>query len=290
MLSRFVGAPHPDTSPSFIPAELWPVISAEIMSQCDDLDGVKDGIITDPDQCNFRPEALLCTATNQSNCVTPPQVDALRNIYQPIFGTQGQLLFTRYDPLAESAGNFVNMFSGDIFSISEDWFKFAIFNDSNHSFDNFSIEDIEFADTINPGGIATWDGHFEAFRNRGGKMLTYHGRQDQLISSDNSLRFYNMISSTLSMPSLDDFYRLFLIPGMDHCAGGPGAWAFGQGGIGSNVVNASSHNVLLALVDWVEKGTAPGTMVGSIPGSGTQRTHCRYPHKSVFNGTAFVCQ
>jgi len=294
MFGRFVGAPDPGNSPSFIPATLWPVISQEILNQCDGLDGVLDGIITDPDLCKFRPEALLCNAqtANQSSCITSAQVEALRNIYQPIFGTRGQLLYPGYDPRAESAGQFVNMFSGQIFSIAANWFQFAIFNDSNFSFENFGIEDIEFADTINPGGIATWDGHFEAFKNRGGKIITYHGRQDQLIPSDNSLRFYNLISSTLSLPSLDSFYRLFLIPGMDHCSGGPGAWAFGQGGISSNIVNASSHNALLALVDWVEGNKAPDVMVGSVPGTSpnVERTHCRYPARSVFDGKEFVCQ
>lgn len=120
MFGRFVGAPDPTTSPFFIPASLWPVISQEILKQCDGLDGVMDGIITDPDLCNFRPEALLCTAqtTNQSSCVTAPQVEALRNIYQPIFGTHGQLLYPGYDLRAESSGQFVQMFSGQIFSIA----------------------------------------------------------------------------------------------------------------------------------------------------------------------------
>ena len=119
MLARSVGAPS-HTADSFIPATLWPVISNEILNQCDGLDGVMDGIITDPDQCAFRPEALLCTAetVNRSACVTAPQVEALRNIYEPLFGTEGQLLYPRYDPGAESAGNFVNMFSGDVFSIA----------------------------------------------------------------------------------------------------------------------------------------------------------------------------
>jgi feruloyl esterase len=120
MLGRYVGAPNPNGSSSFIPASLWPVISQEILRQCDELDGVKDGVITDPDICNFRPEAILCSqqAQNQSECITPAQADALNKIYQPLFGTQGELLFPGYDPLAESAGQFTNMFSGNIFSIA----------------------------------------------------------------------------------------------------------------------------------------------------------------------------
>lgn len=114
----------------------------------------------------------------------------------------------------------------------------------------------------------------------------------QLIPSGSSPRLYDLVSATLSLPNLDDFYRLFLIPGMEHCSGGPGAWAFGQGGITSNVVNTSSHNILLALVNWVEGDQAPLDIVGSIPGSGlsSERTHCRYPQRSVFNGSSFICE
>ncbi|GJJ14834.1 hypothetical protein Clacol_009102 [Clathrus columnatus] len=293
-LGQYIGAPNPDSSPSFIPAELWPVISQEILNQCDDLDGVEDGIITDPDQCNFRPESLLCTnpsSTNTSSCLTPPQVEALRKIYRPIFGTQGEMLYTKYDLRGESDGNFVDMFSGQISSIAVGWYQNVVFNDPNYSFENFNLSVFESTNAINPGDINTWDGYMETFRARGGKILTYHGRQDQLISSDNSLQFYNLVSSTLLSPNLDDFLRLFLIPGMGHCSGGPGAWAFGQSGIVSNVVNASTHNILLALVDWVENEKAPADIIGSVPGStpNIERTHCRYPQRSVFDGSNFIC-
>ncbi|KAJ7052341.1 Tannase/feruloyl esterase [Mycena amicta] len=103
------------------------------------------------------------------------------------------------------------------------------------------------------------------------------------------------LKNTLKLETLDDFYRLFLIPGMGHCSGGLGAPAFGQGTTAnSNLVNTSSHNALLALVDWVEGGVAaaPQTIVGTAgDGSGmhAQRTHCRYPMRSVWDGTAFVC-
>jgi len=90
------------------------------------------------------------------------------------------------------------------------------------------------------------------------------------------------------MPSLDPFYRLFLVPGMTHCAGEPGAWLFGQVWKVTDVVNASSHNVLLAMVDWVEGGVTPDTIIGTGL-NGAQRTHCRYPQRSVWNGTAFGC-
>jgi feruloyl esterase len=115
MLGRDVGAPNPNTDASFIPASLWPVISQEILNQCDGLDGVEDGIITEPDQCIFRPEALLCnaTATDESSCIITAQVDALTRVYEPLFGTKGELVYPRYDPGAEEGNNFKRLLSGD---------------------------------------------------------------------------------------------------------------------------------------------------------------------------------
>lgn len=78
---------------------------------------------------------------------------------------------------------------------------------------------------------------------------------------------------------------------MSHCGGGSGSPYFGQG-VGSadqtNTPNDTSHNILLALVDWVENGNAPDVIIGSS-GNGTERTHCRYPNQSHWNGTGWVC-
>jgi hypothetical protein len=98
---------------------------------------------------------------------------------------------------------------------------------------------------------------------------------------------YDLISSTLKLSTLDDFYRLFLIPGMGHCSGGLGSPSFGQAG--PSAANASTHNILLALVDWVEGGVAPRTIIGSGRNNTTTRTHCRYPMRSILDGSVFVC-
>ncbi|KAJ7750795.1 tannase and feruloyl esterase [Mycena metata] len=276
LISHYVGAPISPATPSskFIPPALMSVVSAEILRQCDALDGVVDGIITEPDACEFRPEAIQCTKGNTTNCLTPIQVQALKNIFTPLFGLDGQLVYPRYPPGAE-ADPFGN------------WARFTILNVTEFDFSNFSVAVTPFWDSINPGGIATYNGDLSAFRNRGGKFLTYHGQRDPIISPTNSKRVYDLISHTLSLPSLDDFYRLFMIPGMGHCFGGVGPTSFGQAE-GLNLVNTSSHNILLAMVDWVEGGIAPDTIIGSDT-NGSTRTHCRYPMRSVFNGTVFVC-
>lgn len=111
-----------------------------------------------------------------------------------------------------------------------------------------------------------------------------------MIASGNSKRLHEFIAS--HDEQIDDFYRLFLIPGMGHCAGGPGAWAVGQGSYSgethSNVVNDTSHNVLLALVDWVEAGVAPKYVIG-VNDIMEERVHCMYPHRSVWSGLEWIC-
>lgn len=78
---------------------------------------------------------------------------------------------------------------------------------------------------------------------------------------------------------------------MEYCILGTGAWAFGQGsgiGVGTNIVNDTSHNILLALIDWVEGGEAPDVIVG-FDRNGTARTYCRYPYESPWDGTQRAC-
>jgi hypothetical protein len=106
---------------------------------------------------------------------------------------------------------------------------------------------------------------------------------------------YDLISTTMNLdPSyIDPFYRLFLVPGMSHCLGGPGATHFGQYGLISTSAqrNDSEHNVLLALVDWVEQGNAPEFLVGTSDNGTVERAHCKYPAKSVWDqkGQKWLC-
>lgn len=106
MMSRYVGAPAGAASLSFIPPELWDAVAMEVERQCDGLDGVMDGIITEPDECDFRPEALLCegpgTGTDNKTCLSLEQVEALRKIYAPLYGLDGEYLYPRFDPGAET--------------------------------------------------------------------------------------------------------------------------------------------------------------------------------------------
>ncbi|KAJ7788420.1 hypothetical protein B0H14DRAFT_3504276 [Mycena olivaceomarginata] len=136
------------------------------------------------------------------------------------------LLYPRYDPAAIPVPG--DIFSG-VFPQRSKWIEYAILNNTNFNFTEYGLKDAILMDKINLGGVATFDCHMSAFRDRSGNFITFHGRNDP---ASNSKRIYDLISR---MPSLDTLYcRQFQRT--------------------SNVVNTSSHNILLALVDWVEGG------------------------------------
>ncbi|KAJ7031945.1 tannase and feruloyl esterase [Mycena alexandri] len=172
----------------------------------------------------FITRELNGTASQTTGCLSQVQVEALKNIYSPLFEADGQLLYRATHP---------------------DWKRYAILNRAGYR--------IALFDAINPGGMARFDGDMSAFRERGGgEFITDHGRRDPLISSTHSKRVYDLISHTLSLPpaQMDYFYRLFLIPGVEHCFGVVGPTNFRQGVVPGmeSVKNDTAHNILLALV------------------------------------------
>ena len=109
----------PANSSNFISPALWStLIHDEVLKQCDGLDGALDGIIEDPNLCNFRPEALLCQKHNSSDCLTPTQVDIVRKIFSPYYGQDGNLIYPAMQPGSEILAS-QNLYSGKPFSYSE---------------------------------------------------------------------------------------------------------------------------------------------------------------------------
>lgn len=94
-LSQIVGAANSDT---FITEQNWALIQAEILRQCDKIDGAADGILENPDMCQFVPEVLLCKNGKTKGCLTSKQAEAVRNIFSPFYGLDGQLLYPRMQP------------------------------------------------------------------------------------------------------------------------------------------------------------------------------------------------
>ncbi|KAK8078223.1 hypothetical protein PG996_004393 [Apiospora saccharicola] len=293
--ARYFTITGAEGAPSFISAHTWQTtIHDEVLKQCDGIDGAMDGIIEDPTLCKFQPETLLCGANKEGDFLTDAQVQTVTKVFSNYLWQNGSMLYPAMQPGSEmlAAGG---LYSGKAYGPSVGWFKFAVLEDPAWDPAHYTTDDALLAGRKDPGGIRTWPSSLRSFEGRGGKIVTHHGQQDQQITSFNSLRFYDHLAGGMGYTpaEMDRFYRLFRIPGMGHCGGGPGAWVVGQAG--SSAVGGipfdREHNVLAAVVDWVEKGVAPEALVGTKfvndtvdDGIAYQHTHCKYPAKSTFKG------
>ncbi|KAK6360951.1 Tannase and feruloyl esterase [Orbilia blumenaviensis] len=276
----------------------WAAMRNMILSQCDSLDGAADGVIEEPRSCNPRFEALMC-ATGQTwashGCLTSKQVGAVRKFFEPYYGTDGNLLYPRFDPGAEVISD---VYDGQPPYFTDQWFKYAVKNDPNWDFDaNFSLQEVMALNALDPFGVSTWK-DLKKLKRTGHKLLTYHGLQDGLISSENSYRYYEYVSRSMGLTSsqLDQFYRYFPISGQSHCWGGAGSWYIGATSQFARVRGIpgipSDDSVLMTMVKWVEQGVAPERLrarnidlqTGTVKG---MKDHCKWPKKNVYLGGDF---
>lgn len=280
---------------NFISASTWnSTIHDEVLRQCDGIDGVMDGIIEDPTLCRFQPDALLCQGGNSTNCLNSTQVTIVKKVYSDYLWPNGSLAFPGMQPGSEILAA-TGLYSGKPYAPSYDWLRFVVLEDPEWDPSTYSIDDALVSDEKNPATIRTWPSTLAAFEDVGGKILTFHGMQDQQITSPNSNRFFEHLASGMGYTpeQMDNFYRYFRVPGMFHCNAGPGAWVLGQGGNAPalGIPFDAEHNLLAALVDWVEQGAAPEVVLGTKfvnddVGQGVAYTHrhCRWPLRSTYLG------
>jgi feruloyl esterase len=281
----------PNTSATFVPRPLWLAVHADILKQCDKLDGHEDGILEFPQECNYDPSGLICgQGGNSTACLTPTQAETVKKVLSPLVNDAGDLVYPRLQPGAEVLASVI-LLGGNPFPYTTDWFRYAIYNDPSWDPSTLNATDFDNAARINPSNVQTWSGDLSAAANRT-KILHWHGAMDAIISSENSPRYYHHVADTMKLApaQLDAFYRYFTVSGTGHCGGGDGAHAIGQA---SDEVSSyePQRNILMALVDWVEKGNAPETLIGTKYVNDTvalgvefERAHCRYPRKNVYKG------
>lgn len=209
----------PNTSAHYIPPSLFPIIGAETLKQCDGSDGVIGTIISDPSRCNFDIEALLCPdgVQNQTaaGCLTSPQLDTLYKIYNDYVDTNQTFVFPHLEVGSEA--QWPVLLGGDApSSLGTEYVQDFLLNDPDWPWQDFDYSIIQLADQLDPGNATVDNFDLEPFQKQGGKLLQYHGLADALIATGSSVYFYNHVLRTL-MPKgvdLDDFYRFFLVPGM----------------------------------------------------------------------------
>src|SRR5215472_8017989 len=295
-------------SASYIPAGKLPAIAHAVNAACDAQDGVPDGVVNDPRQCKFDPSSLLCKAGDSNECLTAPQITALKKLYEGPRDAKGNLIFPGYLPGAEDRqGGWVPWITGMapgkslLFAFGGGYFSNFVYEKADWNYKETKIDDgLKAADEKTAKILNATDTNLSAFKAHGGKLIIYHGWNDAAISALNTVNYYNSVASTMGQTETDAFSRLYMVPGLQHCGGGPGPNAFGQGGEGAP---DPLHNMEIALDQWVEKNVAPSTIVGTKfvddnPAKGVKFTRplCPYPQTAQYKGSGdtndaanFVC-
>jgi feruloyl esterase len=257
-----------------------------VLEACDTLDGVKDGVLEDPTRCNFDPKILECRDTDDETCLTSAQVRAVEKIYGGAKNPRtGQEIFPGLEPGSELG--WAGLAGPEPFSIPLDHFKYVVFK--NPSWDWRTIDfdkDIALSDKMDNGTLAATNPDLKAFVGRGGKLLLYHGWNDQLIAPRNTINYYRSVTDVLGGSSKTmASVRLFMAPGMNHCSGGDGP---------------STFDMVSAIDQWVEHKKAPEQIaVTHMTNGATDRTRplCPYPQVAHYKGSGstedannFVCK
>jgi feruloyl esterase len=271
---------------SYIPREKYKVLHDAVLAACDAHDGVKDGVLENPPQCEFDPASIQCKAGDAADCLTAPQVAAARRIYEPVRNPRTEAVIFPGLERGSEMGWAALAGGPQPFQIAADHFKFVVFKDSSWDFRTLDFDkDIARADQIDSGLLNANDPDLRPFFARGGKILMYHGWNDQLIPPQNSIDYLKQVTGLMKEPQrASQSIRLFMAPGMIHCAGGDGPSVF---------------DALGALEQWVEQKTPPQRIVASKQTSdGLTRTRplCAYPQIARYSGSgstddekSFVC-
>jgi feruloyl esterase len=269
---------------TFLPADKLPAIAAAVMTQCDAADGVKDGVLEDPRTCGFDPAVLLCKGEDTAMCLTPAQIDGLRKVYGGAKNPRtGEQVFPGSMRGGEAgwgmwiAGTAVPPENLQ-HAISVAFFRNFVFDNPNWDWKTFDFDkDVALADKKVGAILNQISPDLSAFKKHGGKLLQYHGWNDAAISPMNSINYFASVQDR--MGNTQDFYRLFMVPGMEHCSGGPGPNDFDK---------------MAVIVEWVEEGKAPAQILASRPGR--TRPLCPYPQVATYKGSGstdesqnFVC-
>jgi feruloyl esterase len=294
---------------SYIPARKLPAIEAAALARCDALDGVKDGVIDDPRRCDFDPAELLCKEMESDSCLTAPQVTALKKIYAGPKTSGGQPIMPGFPPGGETGlGGWAAWITGPApgkstqYALGTGFFSNMMFNNAAWDFHTFNLDrDVKAADDKMAPILNATDPDLTAFKDRGGKLILYHGWSDAAIPAGNSINYYQSVLAKMGAASTAEFVRLYMVPGMQHCGGGPAPAAFGQLDVGPG---DAQHSMNAALERWVEEGTAPAAVIATQfkswmdPASGIARTRplCPFPEVAQWKGSGstdeasnFVC-
>jgi feruloyl esterase len=294
---------------NYIPQSKIPAISAAVNAACDQKDGVQDGVLNDPRQCRFNPATIQCKGEDSDKCLTEAQVATLKILYAGPHDSAGKQVFPGYVPGAEDGPGGWGVWivgpapeKGLMAFFAKGYFGDMVYDDSNWGAKTFSVDaGLKAAQEKTSNALDAMNPDLKAFKARGGKLIVYHGWNDPAIPAVNTVNYYESVIAKMGQKDTDSFLRLYMVPGMQHCDGGPGADSFGQ--VGQLVFDDPHHSVDAALEQWVEKGTAPGTIIAAKYSDDAQhslkmtRPLCGYPQAAKYKGSgdtkdaaSFACE
>ncbi len=292
-VQAFEGKPE-----SYIPEAKLPAISRAVLAQC----GKRgETFLDDPRQCRFDPSVMLCHGADSDRCLTAPQLAALKALYAGARKKDGTRIEYGLMPGAELGdGGWKTWITGPAPQKSASWgFVTGYFDDMVYGQASLEVLTLDpeaaYDRAVGRTGhdLDATDPDLSALASRGGKLILYHGWNDPAIPALGTLDYYNSVVDKAGENGAAAFVRLFMVPGMQHCAGGPGATDFGQGGPGENPArNVPDESIYRALEDWVENGTAPERVIARHAGEQDgkrkamfSRPICAYPAAAEYSGT-----
>jgi hypothetical protein len=271
------------------------MVAEKVMTKCDQVDGLKDGIIDDPRKCSFDPlrDIPACSeGADSAECLTPAQAATLKKIYDgPV--ANGQSLFPGFMAGSEAVTNGPNgtrntTWANAIvaaqpttkpadFGLAEGVMRYLILDPPQPDYDTMTFDYDR-----DPALVTRWskladakDPDLKKFRKNGGKLIMTYGWADQILQPLMGVRYYEAVTDKNGRKAMD-FARLFMVPGMAHCGGG---------------VGPDRNDAVTAIIDWVEKGKAPDQIIASKVTDGRvvrTRPLCPYPQTARYNGEGSI--
>ena len=305
------------------------LLSRATLAACDEKDGLKDGLITDPRACTFKVDTLACTGADRPDCLTAGQIETVKRIYGGVKLKDGRT-FTYGFPVGHEGGatGWRAWISGPTapakqpdgslaygaerqpsgYGLMEPNFRFLALDedDPTYTWKTLDIDRDQARLRTMTEILSPLNPDLRPYQRRGGKLIMYHGWSDPGISAAGTVAYYDKMRAIAGgQAAADEFARLFMVPGMTHCYGGPGAANFGAVGQQIPPVRDAAHDIQTALERWVEQGVAPTSFVATkfTDDVATTRTVkltrpvCLYPATPRYRGTgdpndaaSFVCQ
>ena len=259
-----------------IPPAKYPMIHQAVLNACDAQDGLKDGLLSEPDRCAIDFKVLECKGADSTACLTARQVRSAQAIVSPAKTAKGEILFPRLEPGTEL--RWARLAGGPAPNeLFLDQFRYLVYPNVDWDWRTFDLErDAARAHEVNKD-VLELNPNLAAFAKRGGKLLMYHGWADQQVAPGSSVEFYKTAVSLSPNPAdAPSWIRLFMAPGMGHCAGGEGP---------------NDFDAIAALERWVEQGTAPAQIIASHSSGGrVDRTRplCPYPQVARYKGSGSI--